>query len=94
MSAEPLRLSLFSQSSFPAPVSPELLASSPTLNLAATVTNGNTLAIRRADGELVSSSTERGLTIQALCWKADGMWLSSLLDNPFPAAVPCQGLGS
>ncbi|ROV94685.1 hypothetical protein VSDG_06139 [Cytospora chrysosperma] len=81
MSAEPLRLSLFSQSSFPAPVSPELLASSPKLNLAATVTNGNTLAIRRADGELVSSSTERGLTIQALCWKADGQFLAVAWDD-------------
>lgn len=81
MSAEPLRLSLFSQSSFPAPVSPELLASSPTLNLAATVTNGNTLAIRRAEGELVSSSTERGLTIQALCWKADGQFLAVAWDD-------------
>lgn len=73
MSAEPTRLSLFSQSSFPTPVSPVLLAASPTLDLAATVTNGNTLTIRRAQGELVSSTTERGLTIQALCWKADGL---------------------
>ncbi|KUI64076.1 Anaphase-promoting complex subunit 4 [Cytospora mali] len=81
MSAEPLRLSLFSQSSFPAPVSPELLASSPTLNLAATVTNANTLSVRRAQGELVSSSTERGLAIQALCWKADGQFLAVACDD-------------
>ncbi|KAK7736209.1 hypothetical protein SLS53_007044 [Cytospora paraplurivora] len=81
MSAEPKRLSLFSQSSFPTPVSPVLLATSPTLNLAATVTNGNTLTIRRAEGELVSSTTERGLNIQALCWKADGQYLAVAWDD-------------
>lgn len=73
MSAKTLRLGLFSQSSFPAPVSPELLACSPTLNLAATVNNANTLAIRRAQGELVSSSTDRVHNIQALCWRPDGL---------------------
>lgn len=73
MSAEQPRAGLFSQSSFPAAIAPSLLASSPTLNLAATVTNANTLSIRRAYGELVSSSTERGLVVQALCWKSDGL---------------------
>lgn len=73
MSAKTLKLGLFSQSSFPAPVSPELLACSPTLNLAATVNNANTLAIRRAQGELVSSSTDRVHNIQALCWRPDGL---------------------
>ncbi|KAJ4424298.1 hypothetical protein N0V82_000998 [Gnomoniopsis sp. IMI 355080] len=71
MSAEKLKLSLFSHSTFPTPVSATLIASSPSLNLVATVTNDNTLAIRRACGELVSSSSERGRSIQALCWKAD-----------------------
>lgn len=74
MSAKALKLGLFSQSSFPAPVAPELLACSPTLNLAATVNNNaNTLAIRRAQGELVSSSTDRVHKIQALCWRPDGL---------------------
>ena len=73
MSAKALKLGLFSHSSFPAPASPELLACSPTLNLAATVNNANTLAIRRAQGELVSSSTDRAHTIQALCWRPDGL---------------------
>lgn len=76
MSAEDLKLGLFSQSTFSAPVSPALLATSPTLNLAATVTNDNTLVIRRARGEVVSSSSERGKTVQALCWKADGLSLA------------------
>lgn len=73
MSAKALKLGLFSQSSFPAPVSPELLACSPTLNLTATISGANTLAIRRAQGELVSSSTDRVHTIQALCWRPDGL---------------------
>ncbi|KAL1880735.1 hypothetical protein Daus18300_001349 [Diaporthe australafricana] len=81
MSAKALKLGLFSQSSFPAPVSPELLASSPTLNLAATVNNANTLAIRRAHGELVSSTTDRAHTIQALCWRPDGQFLAVAWDD-------------
>lgn len=82
MSAKALKLGLFSQSSFPAAVSPELLACSPTLDLAATVNNANTLAIRRAQGELVSSSTDRAHTVQALCWRPDGP-LSPLPSLPF-----------
>lgn len=76
MSAEgKFELKQLSQSTFPSPVSIELLAASPTLDLVATVTNGNTLAIRRAQGELVSSSTERGKLVQALCWKSDGLFV-------------------
>lgn len=78
MSAENLKLSLFSQSTFPAAVPPALLASSPTLNLTATVTDDNTLAIRRARGELVSSFSERGKAFNGFCWKADGTF------SPYP----------
>ncbi|KAG6365016.1 hypothetical protein INS49_006622 [Diaporthe citri] len=81
MSAKALKLGLFSQSSFPAAVSPELLACSPTLNLAATVNDANTLAIRRAQGELVSSSTDRAHTVQALCWRPDGQFLAVAWDD-------------
>ncbi|KAJ0118432.1 hypothetical protein J7T55_009215 [Diaporthe amygdali] len=81
MSAKALKLGLFSQSSFPAPVSPELLACSPTLNLAATISGSNTLAIRRAQGELVSSNTDRVHTIQALCWRPDGQFLAVAWDD-------------
>ncbi|PSS03857.1 anaphase-promoting complex, cyclosome, subunit 4-domain-containing protein [Coniella lustricola] len=77
MSAEErLKLKQLSQSTFPSPVAFSLLAASPTLDLVATITNGNTLAIRRARGELVSSSTEKGKSVQALCWKSDGQLLA------------------
>ncbi|KAI3401223.1 hypothetical protein diail_11929 [Diaporthe ilicicola] len=81
MSAKALKLGLFSQSSFPAAVSPELLACSPTLNLVATVSNANTQTIWRARGELVSSSTDRVHTIQALCWRPDGQFLAVAWDD-------------
>lgn len=74
MSDESLKLSLFSQSTFPAPISPNLLASSPALDLTATVTDGNCVAVRRAGGEIVASSIEKQRVIHALCWKADGMF--------------------
>lgn len=74
MSDDSLKLTLFSQSTFPSPISSNLLASSPALDLTATVTNGNLVAICRAGGELVASSSEKQRVVRALCWKADGMF--------------------
>ncbi|POS76498.1 hypothetical protein DHEL01_v205107 [Diaporthe helianthi] len=76
MSAKAFKLGLFSQSSFPAPVSRELLACSPTVNLVATVVSANTLTIGRGQGEVVSSTTDRAHAIQALCWRPDGQFLA------------------
>lgn len=66
-------LKVLSQSSFPGPVSRDLLAISPTIDLSVSVGgDGSTLYIRRPGGDLVSKLTERGRTVQALRWKADG----------------------
>lgn len=87
MSDEPLKLSLFSQSIFPAPISANLLATSPSLDLTATVADANTLAIRRAGGDLVSNTSEKQRLVRALCWKADGT--SSRHPPPRLRFAPC-----
>ncbi|KAF3770073.1 hypothetical protein M406DRAFT_335816 [Cryphonectria parasitica EP155] len=78
---EEFELKGLSQTTFPAHVSSGLLAPSPTPGLVATVANGNNLEIRRDQGELVSSNTERGRAVQALCWKADGQFLAAGWDD-------------
>lgn len=72
--AESSQLKLFSQSTFSAPVIAELLTTSPTINLAATVNadQRDHLLILRGNGQSVSKTTEKGHKIGALRWKSDG----------------------
>ena len=66
-------LELYSESNFsPAPVSTEHIACSPAIDLSATVHDQTTLFIRRRLGESVVKHAERGKTIEAIRWKADG----------------------
>ncbi len=70
--AQPTALSLSSQSHFPSAVSPGLVACCPTIDLSATVSNGDVVHIRRPSGEAVSKYTERSQSVQAISWKSDG----------------------
>ncbi|ELQ37818.1 hypothetical protein OOU_Y34scaffold00576g30 [Pyricularia oryzae Y34] len=74
--SQPHELPLYSASSLPAPVLPERLACSPTLDLLATVDQDNVFFIRRANGEQVSKPAKRpGEEVLALRWKPDGGYL-------------------
>ncbi|EHA57965.1 hypothetical protein MCOR27_003712 [Pyricularia oryzae] len=76
--SQPHELPLYSASSLPAPVLPERLACSPTLDLLATVDQDNVFFIRRANGEQVSKPAKRpGEEVLALRWKPDGQYVAA-----------------
>lgn len=67
-------LQLFSKSTLPEAVFGRLIACCPAIDLAATVSaDGSHVFIWRAGGQLVVKNAERGLKIEAIRWKEDGM---------------------
>ncbi|KAH8889355.1 hypothetical protein GQ53DRAFT_690575 [Thozetella sp. PMI_491] len=67
---------LVTKTAFSIPVSGGQLAPNPVIELTATVGDGNTLLIWRADNQPVTKYTERNLKIHAIRWKEDGQFLA------------------
>lgn len=72
MAGSPQQLRLFSESTFPGRVSTGIITSSPTIDLATTVNDDGVLSIWRSKSQLVAKHAQKGQTIGAVRWKADG----------------------
>ncbi|KAK3368118.1 anaphase-promoting complex, cyclosome, subunit 4-domain-containing protein [Podospora didyma] len=71
-------LRLFGSSTLSAPVSGDLLACNPTIDLTASVGDGSSaLYIWRANNQVVSKHTERSQKVDAIKWKEDGQFLAA-----------------